>query len=41
MHDRVREPPVQLLRQGRLARPEPAVKPDDHRHKLSGQSPHR
>jgi len=29
VHDRVREPPVQLLRQRRVARPEPAVDPDD------------
>jgi hypothetical protein len=34
--DRVREPPVQFLRERRLARAEPAVDPDDHWHKLSG-----
>jgi hypothetical protein len=33
--DRVRKPPVQFLRERRLARAEPAVDPDDHRHKLS------
>ena len=35
IHDRVRKPPVQFLRERRLARTEPAVDPDDHRHKLS------
>ena len=30
IHDRVREPPVQFLRERRLARAEPAVDPDDH-----------
>ena len=34
--DRVRKPLVQFLRERRLARAEPAVDPDDHRHKLSG-----
>jgi hypothetical protein len=36
IYDRVRTPPVQFLRERRLARAEPAVDPDDHRHKLSG-----
>jgi len=36
IYERVREPPVQFLRERRLARAEPAVDPDDHRHKLSG-----
>jgi hypothetical protein len=36
IYDRLREPPVQFLRERRLARAEPAVDPDDHRHKLSG-----
>jgi hypothetical protein len=36
IYDRVRKPAVQFLRERRLARAEPAVDPDDHRHKLSG-----
>jgi hypothetical protein len=35
--DRVRKPPVQFLRERRLARTEPAVDPDDHRPKLAGK----
>jgi hypothetical protein len=35
VHHRVREPPVQFLRQRRLPRSESAVKPDNHRHKVS------
>jgi hypothetical protein len=36
IYDRVRKPPVQFLCERRLARAEPAVDPNDHRHKLSG-----
>jgi hypothetical protein len=36
IYDRVRYPPVQFLRERRLPCSEPAVKPDDHQHKLSG-----
>jgi len=36
IYDRVRKPPMEFLRERRLARAEPAVDPDDHRHKLSG-----
>jgi len=36
VYDRVRKPPVQFLRERCLARAEPTVDPDDHRHKLSG-----